>query len=35
MKNGSVHLLVSVDGDFDVLKEIKRLSPKDALGLAR
>ncbi|MGB8294605.1 MAG: type II toxin-antitoxin system VapC family toxin [Polyangia bacterium] len=35
MQNGSVHLLVSVDGDFDVLKEIRRLSPKDALGLAR
>jgi len=35
MKNGSLHLLVSVDGDFDVLKEIKRLSPTDALGLTR
>jgi hypothetical protein len=35
MKNGSVHLLVSVDGDFDALKEIRRLSPKDALGLVR
>ena len=35
MKNGSVHLLVSVDGDFDVLKEIRRLNPKDALALAR
>jgi predicted nucleic acid-binding protein len=35
MKNGSIHLLVSVDGDFDVLKEIRRLNPKDALALAR
>jgi hypothetical protein len=35
MKNGSVSLLVSVDGDFDVLREIKRLSPTDALALAR
>ena len=35
MKGASVHLLVSVDGDFDVLKEIRRLSPTDALALAR
>jgi predicted nucleic acid-binding protein len=35
MKNASVHLLVSVDHDFDVLREIKRLSPTDALALAR
>lgn len=35
MKNGSLHLLVSVDGDFAVLKEIKCLSPTDALGLTR
>ena len=35
MKNGSVHLLVSLDHDFDVLREIKRLSPTDALAIAR
>jgi predicted nucleic acid-binding protein len=35
MKSASVHLLVSLDGDFDVIREIKRLSPTDALALAR
>jgi hypothetical protein len=35
MKNGSVHLLASLDHAFDVLREIKRLSPTDALALAR
>jgi hypothetical protein len=35
MKSASVHLLVSVDRDFDVLKEIRRLSPTSALALAR
>ncbi len=35
MKNSSIHLIASVDGDFDVLKDVKRLSPSDAVSLAR
>jgi uncharacterized protein len=33
MKNAGINLIVSVDRDFDVIKSLKRLSPKDALGL--
>lgn len=31
MKSCQVHTLVSVDKDFDAIKEIKRVDPKDAL----
>jgi hypothetical protein len=33
MKGAGIRVLVSVDMDFDVVKEIKRVHPKDALGL--
>jgi len=32
MKNASLHLIVSVDTDFDVIKDYRRLSPGDALS---
>jgi predicted nucleic acid-binding protein len=35
MRNARVNLLVSVDRDFDSIKTLKRLSPKDALSLFR
>lgn len=35
MKNASMHLMASLDKDFDVLTEVKRLDPSQALGLAR
>jgi hypothetical protein len=33
MKNAQIGLLVSVDRDFDSLKTLKRLDPRDALSL--
>jgi predicted nucleic acid-binding protein len=35
MKNSQVHLLVSIDRDFDVLPELKRIEPAQALALTR
>jgi hypothetical protein len=35
MKNSQVHLLVSVDRDFDVVPDLKRIEPRQALALAR
>ena len=35
MKTSQLHLLVSVDRDFDAITELKRLHPMDALELAR
>jgi predicted nucleic acid-binding protein len=35
MKNSAVHMLVSVDRDFDAVPELKRLEPAQALTLAR
>ena len=34
MKNRAIHLLASVDSDFDVVEEVKRLDPVAALRLA-
>jgi uncharacterized protein len=33
MKNAGVHVLVSVDRDFDLVPSLKRLDPKDTLSL--
>jgi predicted nucleic acid-binding protein len=33
MKNAGINLIVSVDRDFDAIKSLKRLVPKDALSL--
>jgi predicted nucleic acid-binding protein len=35
MKNSQVHVLVSVDRDFDVIPDLKRIDPMQALALAR
>jgi uncharacterized protein len=35
MKNSEVHILVSVDRDFDAVPELKRLEPAQALTVAR
>jgi predicted nucleic acid-binding protein len=35
MKNSEVHMLVSVDRDFDAVPELKRLEPAQALTLVR
>lgn len=35
MKNSQVHLLVSVDRDFDVIPDLKRIDPAQALTLTR
>lgn len=35
MKNSQIHLLVSVDRDFDVIADLKRIDPSEALALAR
>jgi uncharacterized protein len=35
MKNSELHVLVSVDRDFDVLPELKRIEPAQALSLVR
>lgn len=35
MRNASIQLIASVDTDFDVLKDLRRLRPKDALAFAR
>lgn len=35
MKGAKIHTLVSVDKDFDALKEVKRLGPQEALTLRR
>jgi uncharacterized protein len=35
MKNSQVHVLVSVDRDFDVITDLKRIEPVQALVLAR
>jgi predicted nucleic acid-binding protein len=35
MKNSAVHMLVSVDRDFDVVPDLKRIEPAQALTLAR
>jgi predicted nucleic acid-binding protein len=35
MKNSQVHLLVSVDRDFDVIPDVKRLDPVQALAVGR
>lgn len=35
MKNSQVHVLVSLDRDFDQIAELKRIEPDAALALAR
>jgi uncharacterized protein len=35
MKNSQVHILVSVDRDFDVIPDLKRIAPAQALALSR
>lgn len=35
MRNSSINLVASMDADFDVLKDVKRLSPSDAATLSR
>lgn len=35
MKNSQVHVLVSVDRDFDVIVDLKRIEPVQALALGR
>ena len=35
MKNSQVHLLVSVDRDFDAITDLKRIDPSEALELGR
>lgn len=35
MKNSRVHLLVSLDRDFDAIADLKRIEPSAALALAR
>jgi predicted nucleic acid-binding protein len=35
MRNSELHVLVSVDRDFDVLPELKRIEPVQALSLVR
>lgn len=35
MKNSQIHVLVSVDRDFDVIPDLKRLEPVQALALGR
>lgn len=35
MRNSEIHVLVSVDRDFDVVPELKRIEPSQALALAR
>jgi predicted nucleic acid-binding protein len=35
MRNSQVHVLVSVDRDFDVIPDLKRLDPVQALALGR
>jgi hypothetical protein len=35
MKNSEVHMIVSVDQDFDAMPELKRLEPGQALTIAR
>jgi predicted nucleic acid-binding protein len=35
MKNSQVHVLVSVDRDFDVIPDLKRIAPEQALLLGR
>lgn len=35
MRNSQVHLLVSLDRDFDAIADLKRIEPSAALALAR
>jgi hypothetical protein len=35
MKNSQLHVLVSIDRDFDALPHVKRIEPAQALALAR
>jgi len=35
MQNAQVHMLVSIDRDFDALPDLKRIEPAQALALAR
>jgi uncharacterized protein len=35
MKNSQLHVLVSVDRDFDVISDLKRIEPAQALALSR
>jgi uncharacterized protein len=35
MKNSQIHVLVSVDRDFDVIADLKRIEPVQALALSR
>lgn len=35
MKNSQLHVLVSVDRDFDVIPDLKRIEPAQALALSR
>lgn len=35
MKNAHLHLLVSVDRDFDVIPDLKRIEPAQASALSR
>jgi hypothetical protein len=35
MKNSQVHVLVSVDRDFDVIPDLKRIELAQALALSR
>jgi predicted nucleic acid-binding protein len=35
MKNSQLHVLVSVDRDFDVIPDLKRIAPAQALALIR
>jgi predicted nucleic acid-binding protein len=35
MRNSQVHLVISVDRDFDAIPDLKRIEPAQALALAR
>jgi predicted nucleic acid-binding protein len=35
MKNSQLHVLVSVDRDFDVIPDLKRIEPAQAVALGR